>query len=215
MKIIIPARLGSKGLPFKNRELFEYTAQSIPEEHIQNTWVTTDDPMLQEKAREFGFNVIDRPSDLAQDETSTRDVLVHAISKIGIQPDEMIVMLYLTYPQRTWQDIYDALLFFVDHAQSGRAGSMLCKKEPKTNPFLCLQEHGVDGLYGRQLVHHDLYRRQDYPKFFEISHYVCILFAREIHNLNKNLYCDSTIFYPITEAIDVDTQKELDEFNGR
>lgn len=215
MKIIIPARLGSKGLPFKNRKLFEHTAKTIPEIHRKNTWVTTDDPIIQEIAKEQGFNIINRPSEIAQDQTSTRDVLVHAIKEANIAPEEIVVMLYLTYPQRTWQEIQDALFFFVEHAQANRTGSMLCKKEPKTHPFLCLQEHGVDSIYGRQLVHHDMYRRQDYPTFFEISHYICIFFAREIHNLNRNLYCESTVFYQIADVIDVDTKKELDQFNGK
>ena len=32
MRIVIPAREGSKGLPHKNRKLFKYTADIIPEE---------------------------------------------------------------------------------------------------------------------------------------------------------------------------------------
>lgn len=215
MKIIIPARLGSKGLPFKNRTLLEHTLNSIPPEKKKQVWVTTDDPVVKEKAAAFGVNTIARPSELAQDETSVRDVMLHAIENIGAQKDEIITMLYLTYPERTWEQVENALLFFLECRQRSNSGSLLCKKEPKTHPFLCLQEHGVDGIFGRQLVHHDLYRRQDYPKVFEISHFISIFVAGEIHNLNRNLYCESTVFYPISDVIDVDTKKELDLFNGK
>jgi len=214
MKIIIPARLGSKGLPFKNRTLFEHTANIIPENIISSVIVTTNDPVVSLQAKDYGFKVIRRPDELAEDTTSVRDVLMHAINSIHTKPEELIVTLYLTYPQRTWENVESAIQFFLEYYQHGLTDSMLCKKEAPVHPYLCLREHGVDGIFGRQLVTHDLYRRQDYPKVFEISHFVSIFKAGSIYNLNSNLYCDTTIFYPIPDVIDVDTQKELDQFNG-
>jgi len=212
MKIIIPARMGSKGLPFKNRQLFDYTADSIPDSlHV---WVTTDDPEIKNMAISRKFGVIDRPEELATDSASIRDVMHHAVSAIGIQPEDIVLMLYLTYPERTWQDIDSALEFFLNYYQRGISESLLCKKEVKTHPFLAMTEHGIDGIFGEQIVQHDLYRRQDYPKCFEISHYVSIFKAGSIYKLNRNLYCDSTIFYPIPDVIDVDTQKEFDLIHG-
>ena len=212
MKIIIPARLGSKGLPFKNRKLFSYTADSIPESF--QVWVTTDDPEIKAMAIDRKFGVIDRPEELATDTASIRDVMYHAISSINIWPDDIVIMLYLTYPERTWQDIDAALEFFLNYYQLGISESLLCKKEVKTHPFLSMTEHGVDGIFGKQIVDHDLYRRQDYPKCFEISHYISIFKANSIYKLNRNLYCDTTVFYPISDVIDVDTQKEFDLIHG-
>lgn len=209
MKIIIPGRMGSKGLPFKNRTLFKYTANIIPPEKKSDTWVTTDDPEIASMTREWGFNLIERPSELASDTTSVRDTMVHAINSAKIRRD-LIVVLYLTYPERTWEDVRNAMDFFLQYYQDKLTDSLLCKKEVKSHPYLCLQEHGVDGIFGKQLVSHDLYRRQDYPRCFELSHFVSIFDSAAIYKLNSNLYCDTTVFYEIPEVVDVDTQKDLD-----
>ena len=210
MKIIIPARLGSKGLPLKNRKLLDYTLNTIPEQMLDRVWITSDDPVILEVAADRGIKAIVRPSHLAEDTTSIRDVVVHALDLLKTKADEIIVMLYLTYPERTWEDIEAAMEFFSTHYQMGLTDSMLCKKEIAVHPYLCLQEHGVNGIFGKQLIQHDLYRRQDYPSCFEISHYISIFRAGALPKLNKNLYCDSTVFYPIGQVIDVDTQKEFD-----
>lgn len=209
MRIVIPARLGSKGFPLKNQKLFRYTADSIPKEKADSVWVTTDDPKIKRAAEEYGFHVIDRPSELAEDNTSIRDVMVHALDEMVADRSELITMLYLTYPQRTWDDVKTAMDYFLNFYQVGITGSLLCKKKPKVHPYLHLYEHGIDGIFGRPIVQHDLYRRQDYPQCFEISHFISIFKASELVFLNKNLYCDSTVFYPIDDKTDVDLEEHL------
>ena len=66
-----------------------------------------------------------------------------------------------------------------------------------------------DGLKGKQLTPHDLYRRQDYPKCFRFCHMVCIFDANELKNLNKNLYNEDTIYYNIEHALDIDSGEDL------
>jgi CMP-N-acetylneuraminic acid synthetase len=215
MKIIIPARLGSKSLPFNNRELFKYTAGSIPEERRDSVIVTSDDPEILKSASNYSFDTIRRPVNLGADDTSIRDVIFHTIQEAKIPDSEFIVMLYLTYPERTWDEVIDAFHYFLDYNYRGITNSMLCRKEISVSPYLFLEERGVNGLFGKPLVSHDLYRRQDYPKCFEISHYISIFKAGEIFKLNKNLYCDTTIFYPIGQVIDVDYKKDLEKFNGK
>jgi CMP-N-acetylneuraminic acid synthetase len=206
MKIIIPARLGSKGLPFKNRKLFKYTADSIPKELSSNVWVTSDDLEIINLALDYKFNTIVRPSEISQDSTSTLEVINHALSIIECDPFEEIVMLYLTYPQRTWFEVEKALSFF----NRENASSLLCKKEIKTHPYLMMYE--LENNLGKQIVKHNLYRRQDYPTCFEISHYISIFKPSSINNLNNNLYSEETVFFPISSVIDIDTLDDLNEF---
>ncbi len=206
MKIIIPARMGSKGLPFKNRTLFKYTAESIPNELRGDTFVTTDDSDIMIMARAHGFNVIDRPFCLAQDTTSTKDVLIHALGEINPDPYEDVIVLYLTYPQRSWKDVKSAM----EYADSldFSVNSLLCKKECPS-PYLMMFEKGP---FGTQVIPHDLYRRQDYPSCFEISHFVIIFKAHYINNLNSILYSETTVFYGIDDVVDVDLQRDLNQF---
>lgn len=210
MNIIIPARMGSKGLPFKNRQLFRATADTIPVEQKKKVWVTTDDPEIIRLTAEYGFNLIVRPSDLASDDANIRDVMVHAVEVIELPAAADVVMLYLTYPQRAWNEIMNAFEYFQKFSEWDATDSLLCRKQLATSPYLMMLESGWNKVYGTQLIEHDLYRRQDYPVCFEISHYISIFKVAALQKLNKNMYCPSTIFYPISDVIDVDTQKDLD-----
>lgn len=206
MKIIIPARLGSKGLPFKNRKLFKHTADSIPMDLRGSVWVTTDDPEIVKLAQNYEFNVINRPFCLAQDTTSTKTVLIHALEEIGPDYDEGVLVLYLTYPQRSWKDVNSALEYISSLDFS--VNSLLCKKAC-ASPYLMMFEKGP---FGTQVIPHDLYRRQDYPPCFEISHFIIFFKAHYINNLNNNLYSNTTVFYKIDNVVDVDLQSDLDLF---
>ena len=206
VKIVIPARKGSKGLPGKNRSLFDATARIIPKSlRVEDIIVTTDDEEISLMSDMYEFDSFDRPEILAQDNSSIKDVLVNVIESEVMHEDTIIIMLYLTYPERTWEDIQDALDWFINND----ARSMLCKQPVLSNPYLCMLENGN---YGNQIVPHDYYRRQDYPKVFEISHFIFISYASEIYHLNNNLYNADTMFYDIGRVHDIDTTKDLMEY---
>jgi CMP-N-acetylneuraminic acid synthetase len=208
MKIIIPARKGSKGFPFKNRKLFKYTADIVPNGLKDNTYVITDDEEIQKMSIDSGFSHIERPHCLSTDTVSTKRVMEHAIDVLELN-NELVLMLYLTYPERTWDDVEGALDTFL----STKANSLLCRKEIKASPFLMLKEE--EDEKGSQLICHDLYRRQDYPKCFELSHYVCIFKSNEVELLNNNLYNENTVYFKIdNHIIDVDYEKNLLDFNN-
>ena len=211
MKIIIPARKGSKGLPFKNRKLFKYTADDIPITMYDSVYVATDDHEIAKLSESYDFNVLPRPRKVSNDTASTKALMEYALENIELDnKDETIVMLYLTYPDRSWSEVEDAISEF---ARSG-SESLLCRKEIKTSPFLVLKEE-KNGR-GSQLFYHDLYRRQDYPKCFEISHYISIFRASSLPELNNNMYNSNTFFLKIEkDIIDVDTKKDLKRINGK
>lgn len=210
MKIIIPARRNSKGLPFKNRKLLDFTLNKIPQVFLKNVSISTDDEEIIQRVSisHPDISILEREEFLAQDSTSTKDVLIDALAKLKAHPEETVVMLYLTYPERTWQDIEFALSFFY----LTNSKSLLCKKEIETHPYLMMYQ---DGVKGKQIVKHDLYRRQDYPTCFEISHFISIFKVYELEHLNKNLYNEDTVYFPIGKVIDVDYLKDLENYNGK
>ena len=197
---VIPARQGSKGMPLKNRRLFHFTSSTIPSDEWENTILTTDDRFIMRVGSQF--NIIERSDKLSGDTASTKDVLLDVIRKEGMKRDDIIVMLYLTYPERTWGDIQKGIDLFI----AKEAKSMLCKKDIKTNPYLCIHADGS------QVVKHNLYRRQDYPEVFEISHFLFIANVGEIKNLNNNLYNKNTVYMHIPDKVDVDTEQDYMEF---
>ena len=204
MKIIIPARKGSKGLPGKNTILISHTLSTIPNYVKDNVIITTNDGKVIDQSA--GYKILLRNNDLSGDDVSTKDVLANVIQQYSIPDEELIMMLYLTYPERTWTDIEAALNFFIDN----KAKSLLCRVEPKSHPYLCM--FSEDGNKGRQIVDHNLYRRQDYPECFELSHFICIFRANELEKLNKNLYNKDTMFYKINRPVDVDTKEDLKRY---
>lgn len=207
-KIVIPARRNSKGLPFKNRKLFPITLLNIPEKYHKNIIVTTDDEIIIDYCKVSGIDFHFRPEHLSNDEASTKDVMLDLIDK-KINFNDRVIMLYLTYPERTWSDIERSVSTYIEK----KVKSLLCKKEfNSTHPYLLMLE--LDENKGRQLIEHDLYRRQDYPKVFEISHFISIFDVSELNNLNKNLYNEDTFFLPIENKIDVDYESDLIKYNN-
>lgn len=196
---IIPAREGSKGLPHKNRKLIGYIIAQL-QDNLPNVYISTDDPQIIKTYENSQINVIIRPTELAQDSTSVKDTLLHAVAQIKPSDDDLMIVLYPTYPERNKCDIDDAIKFF----NKQNATSLLCKKKYSgISPYLLM--YPVGEYNGRQIITHNLYRRQDYPPVFEISHFIIIIKVSELVNLNSNLYNNNTVFMNIKSVIDVDT----------
>ena len=205
---VIPARKNSKGLPFKNRALFEHTAKTIPLEFSSKVVVTSDDWNILQAAEEYGFETIHRDRELSDDDISIKDVLLDVKFKKQLDNTD-IVMLYLTYPQRTFDDV----LHIYNAYRDFNGGSLLCRKEVKTHPYMCYVDLGNN--LGKKAIEHDLCRRQDYPKYFEACHYVAIVNSDILEEVDRNLYHPKTIFCPLEfkrDPIDVDTIDDYKNF---
>ena len=201
---LIPARMGSKGFKFKNRKLFNFTADIIPDEYLSQVYVSTDDDVIKKKAEKSKVNIIDRPAELSQDETSMPDVLTHFIDVKNISDDSDIILLYLTYPERTWKDVVKIYNFFKD----SDADSLICADEIKQHPYLCFYEK--DNLKAELVVDHNLYRRQDYPKCLKLSMFVSCYKAGVIEKLHPLCMEDNTIFYKLnSHKVDVDVADDF------
>lgn len=207
---LIPAREGSKGFPNKNRKLFDYTAQTLPNEIANKVYVTTDDYVVKEKAEGYNFNIVHRPPSLACDSASLKPVLQHFVQSQNIDSNSIIVLLFLTYPQRTWEDIEKIINFF----KTKDVNSLICAEEVKEHPYLCFYDLG--NHKGQLVVDHKFYRRQDYPKCFKQSMYVGCYKVPVIDNLHDLLVEKETIFYKLeTTKIDVDYEEDYNDAKSR
>jgi N-acylneuraminate cytidylyltransferase len=101
---IIPARGGSKGIPRKNLCLIgEYPLVGLKIEQAKASmcteyWVSTDDNEIELVSKSFGAGIIRRPPELSTDESSTDDMLIHAIDTLRADDDDIIVLLQPTAP---------------------------------------------------------------------------------------------------------------------
>jgi CMP-N,N'-diacetyllegionaminic acid synthase len=109
---IIPARGGSKGIPYKNiidfcgKPLIAWTIEdALQSKHINKVFVSTDDEKIARIAEKFGAQIIWRPAEFATDNATSESVLNHAISTIGIDTISFVVFLQATSPLRESSDI--------------------------------------------------------------------------------------------------------------
>lgn len=205
---IIPARKGSKGLPHKNRRLFDYTSAIIPSNIKHQVILTSDDEVLLAKAQKLGFDVIKRLPHLATDEASVKDVLINVVETRGLPPQDRLVVLYLTYPQRTWKDVQKIIHFFEEH----KATSLGCAEEIDTHPYLCMYE--ANDFKGVPVVQHNLYRRQDYPRCFQTSLYLGVFKISVLPQLGDRLFNKETIFYKTSNKVDIDNDIDYNDFKS-
>jgi len=203
---VIPARKGSKGFPKKNRRLLDFTIKEIPKKYHENVIVTTDDKYIINKLKTTKIRILSRSKKLSKDTTSIKEVMMDVVEKFKMDSSDRIVMLYLTSPKRKYSDIKKILNYY----KKKKTKSLTCCIETKSNPFLCFFQ--LKNNKGQQIIKHDLYRRQDYPKCFEMRHFVVIFEVNEIPKLNNNMYNKNTTFYEIEDDIDVDYENDLKKF---
>lgn len=119
---VIPARSGSKGLPKKNllslnnKELIGWPIEAAVNSGICDRIIcSTDSSQIAKIAEEFGAEVpFLRPEDLALDETSTADVVLHAIEFFENNSElfDCLLLLEPTSPLTTSEDIKMAFEVF-------------------------------------------------------------------------------------------------------
>lgn len=101
---IIPARGGSKGIPRKNLQdicgnsLVGRKIDQARQSKCTEVWVSTDDSEITQESIRNGAEIICRPDELSTDESSTDDLLVHAMDVLQCADDDIIVLLQPTSP---------------------------------------------------------------------------------------------------------------------
>jgi len=200
---LIPARRGSKGYPLKNRALFDATAMTIPPELSERVFVSTNDESIKYSAMKYGFKVVHRPESISADESSLKDTLRHFIDTEDISDNLVVILLYLTYPERTWDDIDKIYTHFLGSTSE----SMICCEEVVDHPYLSFYEK-EDGK-AKLVVDHKKYRRQDYPKCVKQSMFFACYKPAVVDDLHDLLFEKNTIFYKLpNRKIDVDYKED-------
>ena len=178
---VIPARAGSKGFPKKNRTLVPIVLSSIAEEKKKNVIITTDDHEIIKYAKTKGIKTLLRDDCLASDYANMKDVMTDVSLKLELNENDTIVTLYPTYPQRKNEDIDKGLEFF----HSNNLSSMLCRKKCNFPIPLIIESFG--NLKGKPVVNKIHTRRQGWPEYFELCHFISIFKVKELENLTQKI----------------------------
>lgn len=214
---LIPVRKNSKGIKNKNialldeKPLIEYTINSALDSKLADCYCSTDSDKIIEIANDCNCKTIKRPSEFATDEASMLSVVKHFRDYLNDEEIKFdaIQILYVTYPLRTSKLINES----IDAFEKDRMKSLIGLHEPKTHPYLCYEIINNKLISFLNIDANVFFRRQCYPKVFEICHAVCIIPKHEIDNINNQLYNDDSngfIIHDMEARINIDTSDDLD-----
>jgi CMP-N,N'-diacetyllegionaminic acid synthase len=115
---LIPARGGSKAIPRKNlvevggRPLLAWTFAAAQESRsLTRVVLSTDHADIAELGRAYDVEVLERPPELAEDDTPMLDVVEHALSRLH---PEILVLLQPTSPLRTAAHVDEAVALLLE-----------------------------------------------------------------------------------------------------
>tara|TARA_B100001778_G_scaffold196008_1_gene161625 strand:+ start:2197 stop:2874 length:678 start_codon:yes stop_codon:yes gene_type:complete len=213
MKVIIPARGGSKGVPGKNIKKVNgipLLAYPIISAHmtkgISKVYVSTDDEEIKNVALNHDAEVIDRPSEFAQDDSLDIDVMRHVVEYLDDYDD--IIHLRATTPMIQPHVLDDAIEYFLIH--KGCTSLRSAHEAPETAyKSFKLSDIYWGGLFDEHMKG-DYYNlpRQMLPKTYNPNGYIDIVRPDYFMN-NDDLHGDKMLAYITPFTHDVDT---LDDF---
>ena len=159
---MIPARGGSKRIPRKNlrllngKPLIQYTIEAAQKASKLTTWVvSTEDEEIRDVALSLGAYVIRRPDELAQDDTTTGAVLLHALEWMEPDAFDVVVCLHPTSPIREPKDIDLSVEWLANDEGLYNCVASCCALPVKTHPNLFPENGGPS--YGGYILNGSIY----------------------------------------------------------
>ena len=211
---VIPARGGSKGVPFKNiievggKPLIKYSIDCAKEsKYIDRTIISTDSLEIKKIVEKCGGDVpFLRPTELAQDNSKTIDCLVHAVNWLKERGEEYdyLILLQNTVPLRKGWQIDEA----VEKLFNSNERSLVSVTEVDEHPIL-MRTLNEDDTVKNLLNMNSTVRRQDFPKFYKVDGAIYIQKLDENFNLETSLN-DGKLAYVLDRKYSTDIDNYLD-----
>ena len=211
------ARGGSKGLPRKNLKLLNglsLLARSIKIsksiDKISAVYVSTDDPEIKDEAVRYGANVIDRPLELAQDNSPEWLSWQHAVEHVEKELGrfDVFVSLPVTSPLRLPEDIICCI-----KALRSDIDSLITVREAGRNLYFNMVAPLNEGSREVRLVidRKDITRRQDAPICYDMATVGYVTRPSFIKN-HRSIW-DGKVGYveiPVERSVDIDNAFDLE-----
>jgi CMP-N,N'-diacetyllegionaminic acid synthase len=186
---VVPARSGSKGLPGKNileingKPLIAWSIEAgLASKFVDEIILSTDSLEIAEIGKKFGAKIpFLRPSELAQDKTSTSDVLLHLISELEKQGQYYTHLLLLepTSPLRTAEDIDTAFELLIKNTEAESiVGVSVVESQ---HPSFCVSVDNEGFIHSAS--NYKVLRRQEIDElyFYEGSVYITRIDSYKLH----------------------------------
>lgn len=212
---IIPARGGSKGIPYKNIKLLgdkplihyslEFARLFTTDDNI---CLTTDCSSIAECAKEIKYSVpFFRPAHLATDKAGTYEVLQHALAFYENQNIffDSIVLLQPTSPFRSQKHLIE---MFESFSMGDDMLVSVC--ESKANPYFNLFEENTEGHLRISKEKENINRRQDAPPVYEYNGSIYIISSESLstHKSFREFKKIKKYLMPEIYGLDLDTMND-------
>lgn len=206
---IIPARGGSKGVKLKNirkledKPLIAYTIDAgLESKYGLDVFVSSDHPGILKISNSYGAGIIKRPSDLAEDDSTTIDVLLHALGILDKTYD-LIILLQATSPLRTSNHIDEAIQLYME----SECDSLISVCEYEHSPYwsYIIQDKILTPIHKDYINK----RRQDLPETCRPNGAIYITTPSNLEKY-KGFISPKTLAYPMSMEDSVDIDTELD-----
>ena len=202
------ARGGSKGLPNKNLKLLggiPLIGHSIlsakGNNFISDVYVSTDSQKIKDVAKDLGAKIIDRPDNLATDNSPEWLSWRHAVKDLSDKGIEFDCFLSLpaTAPLRSNDDINQCIL-----ALKEGVDVVVTASHASRNPSFNMIYRDSDGL-SKLIINSDFHRRQDVPQAYDLTTVAYVTRPEYVLN-KKNIFEGNTysVIIPKERAIDID-----------
>lgn len=212
--VVIPARGGSKGIPYKNIKVLngkplicysiDVARQFTADENI---CVTTDDDKIIEVVENYGLKVpFKRPDYLATDTSGSNDVILHAwkfYADNGKKYDT-VLLLQPTSPFRKVEFLKEAVALYDD-----RIDMVTSVKLSSCNPYYDGFEENEEGLLTISKGDGTIERRQDAPCVWQQNGSIYVINTKSL--IEKGLSHFTRIRkYAMPELYSVDIDNPFD-----
>lgn len=225
MKIlaIIPARGGSKGVPGKNikllngKPLIAYTSEiALQSKYLTEVIVSTEDEKIIEVAKSLGIKgPFVRPLELAQDNTPTIDVVIHALNWYEKQNVffDAVCLLQVTSPFRTLEFLDKAIEKFIEKDADSLVSVQ--KVPHQYNPHWTFEVNSDGNLKIATGETQIISRRQELPDAYHRDGSIYITKTAVLLN-EYSLYGKSTAFIESNPDfyVNIDTMQDWEKAEG-
>jgi len=213
---IIPARGGSKGVPRKNTKLLHdhplisYSIMACKMSvMIDKVVVSTEDDEIAQIAESYGAEILERPVEYAQDNSTDWQVIDHFFQSYSVDD---VVYLRPTTPLRNPDNIDDCIEFYLENRN--RMSGLRSMHELPESPYKVfkLTEDGYcEGFFEdfNGIKDYSNLPRQNFPKAYQPNGYIDIA-KRETVESGTSSFATTILPYISEFVTEVDTEYEFD-----
>jgi len=209
------ARGGSKGLPGKNIlplgniPLLAHSIKLAKQlDQVDDIYVSTDDNAIKKVALEYGAKVIERPAELAQDDSKELDAWRHAIESLESSAVDFEVMLSLpaTSPMRAKEDV-EGCIDLLDE----ETDAVITVTPANRNPYFNMvrrNENGASTIFAPSSGYSN---RQEAPAVYDMTTVAYVVhkdFVRRAERILDGRV--KSLVIPKLRAVDIDDELDYE-----